>query len=145
MSTRNICHRTLSSTTKQLHIHTQKTNKYICNTNNKLFMIQYNCNFMMYCMRYRIFVWGGGGWGSKCTLPGSASSSSSLEDSAPGASSASSSQSFFTIGSVAAYTFGPSSTSGLKKLNFFENLKLFNKPQPTFKSQNSNEIYIYIL
>ncbi len=52
----------------------------------------------------------------------------------------------FTIGSVTAYTSGPSSTCGKKKLNFFENLKLLKKPQPTFKSQNSMKyIYIYII
>ncbi len=38
----------------------------------------------------------------------------------------------FTIGSVTAYTSGPSSTCG-KKIKFFENLKLFKKPQPIFK------------
>ncbi len=41
-------------------IYTKNTNnKDICNTNNKLFMILYNCNFMMYAVSYRIFVWGG--------------------------------------------------------------------------------------
>ncbi len=56
-------------------------NKYICNTNIKLFMILYNCNFMMYCMQD--FYLGVGGWGSECTSPGPASSPSSLEESAP--------------------------------------------------------------
>ncbi len=114
MSTRNICHRTSSSTTNQFHIHKNTNNKDICNTNNKLFMILYNCNFMMYCMRFHTgFLLGReGGWGSECTLPGPASSPSSMEDSGPVASSASSSQSLFTIlftvGSVTAYTSGPS-------------------------------------
>ncbi len=81
-----------SSTTKQFHIHKNTNNKDICNTNNKLFMILYNCNFMMYCMRFHTgFLFGG--WGSECTSPGPASSPSSLEDSAPVVSSASSSQS----------------------------------------------------
>ncbi len=62
MSTRNICHRTSSSTTKQFHIHKNTDNKDICNTNNKLFMLLYNCNFMMYCMRFHTgFLFGGGG------------------------------------------------------------------------------------
>ncbi len=123
-----------------------QTTKDICNTNNKLFMILYNCNFMMYCMGFHTgFLFGRvGGWGSECTSPGPSSSPSSLEDSAPVASSESSSQSLFTIGSVTAYTSGPSSTFWQKKLNFFENLKLINKPQPTFKSQNSMK-YIYII
>ncbi len=35
-------------------------NKDICNTNNKLFMLLYNCNFMMYCMRFQTgFLFGG--------------------------------------------------------------------------------------
>ncbi len=44
---------------------TQNTNnKDICNTNNKLFMILYNCNFMMYCMRFHTgFLFGGVGVG----------------------------------------------------------------------------------
>ncbi len=67
MSTRNVCHRTSSSTTKQFHIHKNTNNKDICNTNNKLFMILYNCNFMMYCMRLHTdFCLG---WGSECTSP----------------------------------------------------------------------------
>ncbi len=100
-----------SSTTKQFHIHKNTNNKDICNTNNKLFMILYNWNFMMYCMRFHTgFLFGReGGWGSECTSPGPASPSS-MEDSAPVASSASSSQSLFTIESVTAYTSGPSST-----------------------------------
>ncbi len=69
-------------------------NKDICNTNNKLFMILYNCNLMMYCMRFHTgFLFGREGWGSECTSPGPSSSPSSLEDSAPVASSAPSSQS----------------------------------------------------
>ncbi len=42
--------------------YTQNTNnKDICNTNNKLFMILYNCNFMMYCMRFHTgFLFGVG-------------------------------------------------------------------------------------
>ncbi len=42
--------------------YTQNTNnKDICNTNNKLFMILYNCNFMMCCMRfYTGFLFGVG-------------------------------------------------------------------------------------
>ncbi len=85
MSTRNIRHWTSSSTTKQFHIHKNTNNKDICNTNNKLFMILYNCNFMMYCMRFHTgFLFGReGGWGSECTSPGPASSPSSMEDSAP--------------------------------------------------------------
>ncbi len=53
---------------KTIHIHKNTDNKDICNTNNKLFMILYNCNFMMYCMRvsYRIFVWGGGALSVLC-------------------------------------------------------------------------------
>ncbi len=92
-------HWTSSSTTKQFHIHKNTNNKDICNTNNKLFMILYNCNFMMYCMRFHTgFLFGKeGGWGSECTSPGPASSPSSMEDSAPVALSASSSQSLFTI------------------------------------------------
>ncbi len=36
-------------------------NKDICNTNNKLFMILYNCNFMIYCMRFHTgFLFGVG-------------------------------------------------------------------------------------
>ncbi len=90
MSTRNICHRTSSSNTKQFHIHKNTNNKDICNTNNKLFMILYNCNFMMYiiCSFIQDFCLGEGGWGSECTSPGPASSPSSLEDSATVASSA---------------------------------------------------------
>ncbi len=38
---------------KTIHVHKNSNNKDICNTNNKLFMILYNCNFMMYCMRFR--------------------------------------------------------------------------------------------
>ncbi len=39
-----------------------KQQRYICNTNNKLFMILYNCNFMMYCMRFHTgFLFGVGG------------------------------------------------------------------------------------
>ncbi len=54
-------HRTSSSTTKQFHIHKNTNNKDICNTNNKLFMILYNCNFMMYCMRFHTgFLFGVG-------------------------------------------------------------------------------------
>ncbi len=61
MSTRNICHRTSSSTTKQFHIHKNIDNEDICNTNNKLFTLLYNCNFMMYCMRFHTgFLFGGG-------------------------------------------------------------------------------------
>ncbi len=60
MSTRNICHRTSSSTTKQFHIHKNTDNKDICNTNNKLFMLLYNCN-VLYAVSYRILVWEGGG------------------------------------------------------------------------------------
>ncbi len=62
---------TSSSTTKQFHIHKNTNNKDICNTNNKLFMILYNCNFMMYCMRFHtVFLFGGGrGGGSECTSP----------------------------------------------------------------------------
>ncbi len=112
MSTRNICHQTSSSSTKQFHIHKNTNNKDICNTNNKLFMILYICNFMMYCMRFHTgFLFGGWGWGSECTSPGPASSPSSLEDYAPVASSASSSQSV----SVTSYTSGVSSTCGKKK------------------------------
>ncbi len=60
MTTRNIFHRTSSSTTKQFHIHKNTDNKDICNTNNKLFMLLYNCNFMMYCMRFQTgFLFGG--------------------------------------------------------------------------------------
>ncbi len=36
---------------KTISIH-NTDNKDICNTNNKLFMILYNCNFMMYCMQF---------------------------------------------------------------------------------------------
>ncbi len=67
MSKRNICHRTSSSTTKQFHIHKNTDNKDIYNTSNKLFMLLYNCNFMMYCMLFHtgfLFVgeeWVGGG------------------------------------------------------------------------------------
>ncbi len=61
---------------------------------------------MMYCMRFHT----GWGVGLLVYLARLASSPSSLEDSAPVASSASSSQSLFTIGSVSAYTSGPSST-----------------------------------
>ncbi len=51
-----------SSTTKQFNIHKNTDNKDICNTNNKLFMILYNCNFMMYGMRLHTgFLFGGGG------------------------------------------------------------------------------------
>ncbi len=51
-----------SSTTKQFHIHKNTDNKDICNTNNKLYMILYNCNFMMYCMRFHTgFLFGRGG------------------------------------------------------------------------------------
>ncbi len=47
---------------KQIHIHKNTNNKDICNTNNKLFMILYNCNFMMYCMRFHtVFLFGGVG------------------------------------------------------------------------------------
>ncbi len=62
---------TSSSTTKQFHIHKNTNNKDICNTNNKLLMILYNCNFMMYCMRFHTGFWfgGGWGWGSEYTLP----------------------------------------------------------------------------
>ncbi len=43
-------------------IHKNTNNKDICNTNNKLFMILYNCNFMMYYMRFHIgFLFGGVG------------------------------------------------------------------------------------
>ncbi len=139
MSTRNIRNRTLSSTTKQFHIHKNTNNKDICNTNNKLFMILYNCNFMMYCMRFHTrFLFGGEGLrvyfarsGIFSFITGRLCSRCLICV-------------LFTIGSVTAYTSGPSSTCGKKKLNFFENLKLFKKPQPTFKSQNSMK-YIYIL
>ncbi len=51
-------------------IYTKNTNnKDICNTNNKLFMILYNCNFMMYCMRFHTgFLFGGGGGGVPSVL-----------------------------------------------------------------------------
>ncbi len=109
-------HWTSSSTTKQFHIHKNTNNKDICNTNNKLFMILYNCNFMMYCMRFHTgFLFGreGGGapsvlrqvqhlllhqWKTLLLLP------YLLPLHNP------SSQSLFTIGSVTAYTSGPSST-----------------------------------
>ncbi len=67
----NICHRTSSSTTKQFHIHKNTNNKDIfVIQKNKLFMILYNCNFMMYCMRFHTgFLFGGGGLGSECTSP----------------------------------------------------------------------------
>ncbi len=124
MSTRNICHRTSSSTTKQFHIHKNTNNKDICNINNKLFMILYNCNFMMcfiqdfclgvglrvYFARSGIFSFITGRLCSCCLIT--------------------SSQSLFTIGSVTAYTSGPSSTF-CKKINHFQISKL-------------NEIYIYI-
>ncbi len=67
MSTRNICHGTLSSTTKQFHIHKNTKNKDICNT-NKLFMILYNCNFMMYCMRFHTGLLFGVGGGAPSVL-----------------------------------------------------------------------------
>ncbi len=52
---------------KTIYIHKNKNNKDICNT-NKLFMILYNFNIMMYCMRFHSgFLFGG--WGSECTLP----------------------------------------------------------------------------
>ncbi len=61
--------RTSSSTTKQFHIHKNTNNKDICNTNNKLFMILYNCNFMMYCMRFHTgFLFGVGGGGAPSVL-----------------------------------------------------------------------------
>ncbi len=147
MSTRNICHRTSSSTTKQFHIHKNTNNKDICNTNNKLFMILYNCNFMMYYMRFHtgfLFEeWGGGApsvlrqvrhlllhhWKTLLLLPHMRPLHNGL---------------------VTAYTSGPSSTCGKKKMFLkkkkknFENLKLFKKPQPSFKSQNSMKYnYIY--
>ncbi len=92
------------------------TTKIFCNTNNKLFMILYNCNFMMYCMRFhKGFLFGReGGWGSECTSPGPASSPCQwktlllLPYLRPLHNP--SSQSLFTIGSVTAYTSGPSST-----------------------------------
>ncbi len=38
-----------------------QTTKIFCNTNNKLFMILYNCNFMMYCMQFHTgFLFGVG-------------------------------------------------------------------------------------
>ncbi len=47
-------YKTISFTQKQ-------NNKDISNTNNKLFMILYNCNFMMYCMRFHTgFLFGVG-------------------------------------------------------------------------------------
>ncbi len=61
MSTRNICYWMSSSTTKQFHIHKNTNNKDICNTNNELFMILYNCNVMMYCMRFHTGFLSGGG------------------------------------------------------------------------------------
>ncbi len=43
-------------------VYTKTQTTKICNTNNKLFMILYNCNFMMYCMRFRTgFLFGGRG------------------------------------------------------------------------------------
>ncbi len=130
MSTTNICHR--SSTTKQFHIHKNTNNKDICNTNNKLFMILYNCNFMMYCMRFHTgFLFGREGWvGLRVYFARSRISFINWKTLLLLPHLRSSSQSLFTIESVTAYTSG-------KKLNFFENLKLFNKPQPTFKSQYS--------
>ncbi len=69
MSTRNICHRTSSSTTKQFHIHKNTDNKDICNTNNKLFMLLYNGNIMMYCMRFHTgFLFGGEEGGTPSVL-----------------------------------------------------------------------------
>ncbi len=54
---------------KTFHIHKNTNNKDICNTNNKLFIILYNCNVMMYCMQFHTgFLFGGGG-GSECTSP----------------------------------------------------------------------------
>ncbi len=48
--------------------YTQK-HKDICNTNNKLFMILYNCNFMMYCMRFHTgFLFGREGGGAPSVL-----------------------------------------------------------------------------
>ncbi len=59
MSTRNICHRSSSSTTKQFHIHKNTNNKDICNTNNKLIMIAtLRC---IVCGFIQDFCLGGGG------------------------------------------------------------------------------------
>ncbi len=111
-----------SSTTKQFHIiiHKNRNNKDIGNTNNKLFMILYNCNFMMYCMLFRTkFLFGGGGpvyflvphfllhhWKTLLLLPH-----------------------LRPLHTVTAYTSGPS-TCGKKKLTFFENLKLLKNHNP---------------
>ncbi len=55
--------------TEQFHIHKNTNNKDICNTNNKLFMILYNCNFMMYCMGFHTgFLFGRGGDGAPSVL-----------------------------------------------------------------------------
>ncbi len=126
-----------SSTTKQFHIHKNTDNK----DNNKLFMILYNCNFMMYFMLFHTgFLFGRGvglrvyftRFGIFSFITGRLCSCCLICV-------------LFTIGLVTAYTSGPSSTFWLKKKKFFENLKLFNKPQPTFKPQNSMKyIYIYI-
>ncbi len=93
MSTRNICHRTSRSTTKQFHIHKNTNNKDICDTKqiirDPILLQLYD---VLYVVSYRI-LFGRGGWGSECTSPGPASSPSSLEDFAPVASSASSSKS----------------------------------------------------
>ncbi len=100
-----------SSTTKQFHIHKNTNNKDICNTNNKLFMILYNCNFMMYCMPFNTgFLFGREGGGAPSVLCQVPHLLHQWKDSAPVASSASSSESLFTIESVTAYTSGPSST-----------------------------------
>ncbi len=108
-----------SSTTKQFHIHKNTNNKDICNTNNKLFMILYNCNFMMYCMRFHTgFLFGREGGGAPSVLR---QVQHLLLHQWKTCSCAScclicflftipSSESLFTIGSVTAYTSGPSST-----------------------------------
>ncbi len=51
------------------YVHKNTNNKDICNTNNKLFMILYNCNFMMYCMWFHTgFLFGGWGDGAPSVL-----------------------------------------------------------------------------
>ncbi len=86
-------------------------------------MILYNCNFMMYSMRFHTgFLFGG--WDSECTSPGPASSPSSLEDSATVASSVSSSQS----GSVTAFTS--------------EKFEIVQNTTNHFQISKLNEIYI---
>ncbi len=89
-----LCHRTCRAPLQNNFIYTktQTTKIFVIQTTNYSWSYIIATLWCIVCGFIQDFCLGRG-WGSECTSPGSASSPSSLEDSAPVASSASSSQS----------------------------------------------------